>query len=136
MLPLARALSRNPLFQSNIASAKPAAKGKKRKKAVVPPEILAEVPQPSQWHSADQSKHHKQKLSKYRYVTKADKRKVANGPQYAAKIFVFNEGIPSEFLLLLQCSRLLYSAVFFSCLGARRYVPTASTHQGTFCFFS
>ena len=46
--------------------------------------------------SSGRSNKHKQKLSKFRYVTKADKRKVANGPQYAAKIFVFNEGVQSE----------------------------------------
>ena len=67
---------------------------KKRKKTRFPPEILCEVPQAEQWASATAgNKQHKQKLSKYRYVTKSDKRKVATGPQFAAKIFVFNEGV-------------------------------------------
>jgi hypothetical protein len=80
-------------MSSSKAAAPANANGKKRKKSSSATEILAEVPQPSQWTSSNRSSKHKQKLSKFRYVTKADKRKVANGPQYAAKIFVFNEGV-------------------------------------------
>ncbi len=83
-------------MSSSKAAAPANANGKKRKKSSSATEILAEVPQPSQWTSSNRSSKHKQKLSKFRYVTKADKRKVANGPQYAAKIFVFNEGVQSE----------------------------------------